>query len=87
MTEEWRSEVERAGVLPETDACSQKISGGIHLAATVSGLGLEPELVRGDALWAHAAHDAASLDAFQTAEELCWKNDAAARSLLQTAVL
>lgn len=72
---------------PKIHACSQKIPGVVHLAAPGTGLGLESELVCGDALRAPDAHDAASLDALQTAQKLCGQISASPRSLFQTALL
>jgi len=74
-------------LLLKTHACSQKISGSIHLTALGAGLGLESELVCGDAPWAPDAHDPASLDALQAAQELCGQINVAPRSLFQTALL
>lgn len=67
-------------------ACSQKISGGVHLAASITRLGLECERVPGDAPRAADAHDAASLDAHETAQELGCEIHAAACPFFQTAL-
>lgn len=77
----------KGGLLPNLHACPQEIPGGVHLAARGSGLGLEPEPVRGDAPRTPDPHAAASLDAPQAAEELGGEIHAAARPLFQAASL
>lgn len=81
----WKIRGGRVAAQPH--ACPQKISGGVHLAALGTGLGLEPELVRGTVPWAPDAHAPSSLDASQSAEKLGGKIHAAAQSLVQTALL
>lgn len=54
-----------------TDALPEEVPGGVHLLASYSGMGLELKCVRG-ALHCIAASDGtSSVDAAETAQELC----------------
>lgn len=77
----------RGPVAVHLHACAQEVQGGVHLAAAGRGLGLESELVHGDAHRTLDSDASASLDASEAAEELCGEIHTAACPLLQTASL
>lgn len=66
-------------------ACAQEIQGGVHLAATGRGLGLEFLLVHGDTHRTLDSYASASLDASKAAEELRGEIHTTTCPLLQTA--
>lgn len=68
-------------------ACAQEVHGVVHLAAAGPWLGLESELVHGDAHRTLDSDASAALDAPEAAEELCGEIHTPACPLLQTASL